>query len=255
MINQNCKICNIEYIKGIGECCSRQCHNIKINSRPRTNDSHVVAARNRELKYNSNPIKCKQCDNFLNFDAYKSKFKFCSQSCSATHYNSKRDKKLYEQQSMSMKLRIELDPTDNRSVKWPKSIVNFKNCEKCNKAFRSINGKTYCSNVCKAGTNIKTYRRACKFTMTKISHPELFDYELLSKHGWYRPANHKNGYNPDGATWDHLFRIEDGFKLNVLPDIISHPANAQMISWRENKARSSSTITYDELLERIKNWK
>ena len=133
--------------------------------------------------------------------------------------------------------------------------VSFINCSVCKKLYtRKYAQQRYCSEECKINSGIQTYRRACKFKITKKSHPELFNIELLKQYGWYRASNHPDGYNPSGATWDHLFRVEDGFKLGISPTILSHPANAQMISWEENIRRTKSTITYEELLERIKNF-
>jgi hypothetical protein len=93
-----------------------------------------------------------------------------------------------------------------------------------------------------------------KFYINKNEKSFLYDNNLLKTKGWYRASNHIDGYNPDGATWDHLFRIEDGFKNGINPDILSHPANAEMISWKENFNRKKSIITYEELLKRIENF-
>ena len=103
--------------------------------------------------------------------------------------------------------------------------------------------------------NIKSYRRACSFKISKTKYPQLFNVSLLTKYGWYRASNHPNGYNPEGAAWDHLFRIEDRFKSGISPEIMSHPDNAEMINWKENILRRKSIITYEELLERIKVFK
>lgn len=248
---RNCFICNLPYEKGIGICCSRQCHNKRINTRSRENDRHVRAAQQRIRDYESNPKLCANCNKPLTYEQFHQRQKFCSHSCSAIDNNSKRDKLSYQKQAATLRLRF--STSEIRKVRWPFSPVNFRNCKTCNKVFRSIQSRKYCSDICKITTDIKVYRRACKFKIIKQLYPELFDNDLLQRHGWYRAANHPIGYNPDGATWDHLFRIEDGFKLKVSPEIMHHPANAQMISWKENFARKTSSISYDELLLRIKS--
>ena len=67
------------------------------------------------------------------------------------------------------------------------------------------------------------------------------------------PSNKPNP-NLQGVCWDHLYRIEDGFSNGVSVEIMRHPANAEMVTWPENKARIISQITLEELLDRIKNW-
>jgi hypothetical protein len=90
--------------------------------------------------------------------------------------------------------------------------------------------------------------------MNPQQHGSLYNFDLIVSNGWYRPANHKDGYNPDGVTWDHLYRIEDGFREGVASRIMSHPANAEMITWRENQQRKRSQITLEELIQRISHW-
>ena len=47
----------------------------------------------------------------------------------------------------------------------------------------------------------------------------------------------------------------DGFKQKISPEIISHPANCQILLHIDNnKKKSRSSITYVELLERISIW-
>ena len=239
---KNCFICGIPYEKGIGICCSRQCHNKRINTRNRNNDKNVLEKIKRIEDYNSNPILCLHCKSPLTYNKFKDEQKFCSHHCSASVTNiTRRDTLLKTIEGKS-------------KSKYPCCKVTFKNCIICNKVFRSSRGKIkYCSTICKSTTSIKHYRRSCKFKISKTTNPELFDKQLLKEHGWYRASNHPKGYNPKGATWDHLFRIEDGYKLGIDPNIISHPANAQMISWEENFSRKKSA--YEELLIRINNYK
>jgi hypothetical protein len=251
---KNCFICEKPYDKGIGICCSRQCHNKRINTRSRENDKQVLEKLQRIEDYNVNPVVCENCKNPLLWKQRHNKF--CSQSCGAKVANAVRDKSVYEKSSETLRYRIDNNfyKTD-RKVKYPFCKVKFGECLYCQKIYRVTKSNLkYCSSVCKGSSNIKKYRRACKFKISKQTNPELFDKVLLQQHGWYRASNHPNGYNPNGATWDHLFRIEDGYKLGVDPEIMCHPANAEMISWKENFAKKTSSITYEELLERILNY-
>jgi hypothetical protein len=252
----NCFICKISYEKGIGICCSRQCHNIRINTRSRDNDKHVLAAQKKIRDYETNPKLCANCQKFLTYSQYRSNYKFCSRSCGAMIANAMRDQSVYQKQVDTLRVRIEQNEYQTiKKVHWPTSRVSFGVCAVCQTAFRARGNTKYCSSLCKAKGGIKPYRRACKFKISKTTYPELFDTALLEKHGWYRAANHPLGYNPRGATWDHLFRIEDGFRAGVDPDIMSHPANAEMISWEDNFARKNSKLTLDELMQRIDAWK
>lgn len=245
-----CFICKKSYTNGIGICCSRQCHNKRINTRSRDNDRHVLLKKQKIVEYESNPKLCKHCNQPLTWNQRTNKF--CSSSCSATTSNLNRDPKFIEKQKISILNTI----IDKGVKKLSHCKVKFSLCATCNSAFRvKSNQKLYCSSNCRFSSNVKTYRRACKFKISKTLHPELFKTQLLEQYGWYRAANHPKGYNPKGATWDHLFRVEDGYKLSVDPAVMSHPANAEMISWEENFARKTSIITYDELLSRINKWK
>lgn len=94
------------------------------------------------------------------------------------------------------------------------------------------------------------YRSLCTFNLSPVTHSHLYDFDLISTNGWYTPSN-KGKYNPNGVTWDHLYRIEDGFANNVPPSIMSHPANAEMLTWIDNKNRKTSQITYEQLLQHI----
>ena len=53
---------------------------------------------------------------------------------------------------------------------------------------------------------------------------------------------------------DHKFSIFDGYKYNILPYVISHPFNLQIITKNENaKKYFHSSLTVDELFEGVEN--
>lgn len=131
------------------------------------------------------------------------------------------------------------------------SYLYFIRCKDCGKIFTYNKGsKKYCIK-CKL-KNIKEYRFACQFNLNAKQHSFLFKNDLIKKYGWYNATNNKvKKINLNGLTWDHLFRIEDGFMLGVLPVIMNHPANAELIPWSINRKRTKSMISLDELKERI----
>ncbi len=75
---------------------------------------------------------------------------------------------------------------------------------------------------------------------------------LLKEYGVFNPNK-----NTKGCVRDHLLSRRYGFDNNIDPDIISHPANCEIVLHSENVRRANGNdnlITLDELLERIKNW-
>lgn len=94
------------------------------------------------------------------------------------------------------------------------------------------------------------YRRACTFAFNPELYPDKFNPDLIQKVGWYHRIK-----NPLGLVKDHMFSVADGSKQDIPVEIINHPANCQLLSHIENGRKSSkSSITIDELMERIKNW-
>lgn len=247
----NCFICESPFEKGVGVCCSRKCHNVRINSQRDYSKSKITTdMQDRIQDYDLNPVKCLHCDAPLSYHTNLKGYKFCNRSCGAKHVNLNRDPMCYKKGGATLRAKYDLL---NRAW-WPSSPVTFGQCKECDKVYRKVKGRLYCSDACKISAGIKVYRRSCQFKISKTHYPHLFNLDLLNQHGWYRASNHPKGYNPEGATWDHLFRVEDGFKLGVDLAIMRHPANAEMVSWRENFARKKSRITYAELLTRIEEF-
>lgn len=61
--------------------------------------------------------------------------------------------------------------------------------------------------------------------------------------------------NTKGVVRDHIYSIDRGFRENVDPSLISHPANCRFISHKENASKSKRCdLTLTELQERIDNW-
>ena len=78
--------------------------------------------------------------------------------------------------------------------------------------------------------------------------------KLVEKYGWYSPSN--KGNNLNGVSKDHMYSVREGFINNIDCEIIKHPANCKLMIHNENNLKNSTcSITLDELLNRIKNWK
>ena len=70
----------------------------------------------------------------------------------------------------------------------------------------------------------------------------------MIKYGIYHPLT-----NPNGMCRDHMVSKEYGWRNNIEPSLISHPANCQYLTNIENtKKGTSSDLNIDELMYRIK---
>lgn len=97
------------------------------------------------------------------------------------------------------------------------------------------------------------YRLQCQFNFALSDFPDEFDFDLIRKYGWYKAKN--NGNNLNGVSRDHMYSVMEGYRNNVDPSIISHPANCRLIRHNDNISKlDGSTITLEELLDRIEKW-
>lgn len=93
----------------------------------------------------------------------------------------------------------------------------------------------------------------CRFNFNLSDFKEEFDFSLIKKYGWYKPKN--RGDNLGGVSRDHMISIVEGFEKKISPKIISHPANCKLMVHNDNiRKYKNSSITIDELLERIDKW-
>ena len=84
-------------------------------------------------------------------------------------------------------------------------------------------------------------------------YPDEFDFELIEQYGWYKAKNRGNNLN--GVSRDHMYSVKEGFLNKVDPKILAHPANCRLIRHNDNVSKGSkSTITLEQLLERIRIW-
>lgn len=95
----------------------------------------------------------------------------------------------------------------------------------------------------------KKYRENCEFNLqSNISKVE--GYVLLKELGMYDRIK-----NPSGVVRDHIISVDFGFKNNIPPEIISHPANCRFITHLENaKKGKRSDLLLNDLINRIEKW-
>ncbi len=226
---------------------NKSLHRHKTNKHPET----IGVFHRMMQQYEATPNYCKCCGKVI---LYKKRHNlFCNSSCAAIYNNNHTsiESKIKRLNTWRTKLGV----IQRDIPKVPNPYTATHQCCTCNTSFDAkCYSHVYCSPQCNTSKHAKAaYRLACKFTFSIIDYPDLYNLDLIKSNGWYIPSN-KGQYNPDGVTWDHLFRISDGYSLNVDPSIMSHPANAEMISWRENINRAQSVITYNQLIHRINNW-
>ncbi len=90
----------------------------------------------------------------------------------------------------------------------------------------------------------------CEFTFSNSIYPKLKGYELVKQYGWYDSIKNKNG-----VSRDHKISINYGFENNINPNLISHPANCEIMLMSDNSVkRTKCSITVNELKEQIKEW-
>ena len=139
--------------------------------------------------------------------------------------------------------------------------LNPNKCKNCNNilVFNKRNNNS-CSITCRKNKSqeiikyIEQYRTRCRFKFSLKDYPDKFEFELITKYGWYSPSNKRN--NLGGVSRDHMFSVRNGYELGIDPDIIAHPANCKLMLHSENfKKKANSSITLSSLLIKIEKWK
>jgi len=134
------------------------------------------------------------------------------------------------------------------SIYW--AVKNGKFVSRTRSSAAKLCNKKYNKSKLKG---IKRYRQLCEFNFSLNEYPNEFDFTLIEKHGWYSAKN--RGNNSNGINRDHMYSVKDGFINRINPKILSHPANCKLMTHIDNiTKKDKSSITLNELLERIKKW-
>lgn len=179
---------------------------------------------------------------------------FCSRGCANSHTITDDQKK-----KVSSKLtgKIYANPVE----------VTIE-CVVCKRPFTYIKhytkkDKKVCSSACanrKRGESQRlqrpaliNYRADCAFKFNLNDYPKEFDFSLINEHGWYKPKN--RGDNLTGVSRDHMVSVRYGFNNNIPSEHLAHPANCRLLQHGKNVSKGiKNSITYEELLIRIKQW-
>ena len=180
--------------------------------------------------------------------------KFCCKSCRASHLNTGR----ILSDSTKLKIRTTLlAKYEKVSVEYLGEYTRIYLC-KC-----KFTGKTWYSKTVKTIhpdiiDTKKQYSYQCRFNFGISSYPDWFQTAsgLIQNHGWYStPGSRKGIKNINGISRDHMYSVTHGFKNNVDPCIISHPANCQLMQHVANQSKNTQcSLSLLDLMAKIEEF-
>lgn len=194
---------------------------------------------------------CQHCKNAFDVVPRKNKTKkFCSASCHKTH---RREKSKFVANTHCLNCNSSLS-----AKPWNKFC-----CQSCAASYNNIHRDL--ESRAKQRTSLRhtlaqkgvarteakeIYKLECAFRFNIYKYPTIPGYNLLLERGMY---NHHS--NPTGVVRDHIISKQYGWVHQIPTEIISHPANCQFITNRDNVMKSAdSHMELDDLLSRIKEW-
>jgi len=128
-------------------------------------------------------------------------------------------------------------------------------CLYCNKLHSN---RKFCSKKCfTLSENERTrsdvfnrYKLDTLFRFNVYDFPNEFDLNIIDEYGWYNPTK-----NINGVARDHTISVYEGFKRNIKPSLISHPANCRIMKQIDNmKKHTKSSISLEQLKNKINDW-
>ena len=198
--------------------------------------------------------QCKKCGSLFTVERIikngkpsisKKEKQYCCRSCGNSHH-------IVHSKETRQKISKALIKKETRII----------SCLYCDKEIITRNAtKKFCSIKCARKFHFKDidkttkeyYRLQCNFQFALSDFPNEFDFELINQYGWYKAKNHGNNLN--GISRDHIISVDYGFKNNIDPNIIRHPANCQLLRHNDNVSKNSkSSMTIEELKDKIDKW-
>jgi hypothetical protein len=207
-------------------------------------------------------MECENCKE--HHDGKYGSGRFCGSKCARGFSTSAKREEINKKVSKKLngkKLSAEHVKSIELATNFNRVEKVVRKCIGCNTEIfcRITSKKKFCSVKCWSTYTEKfkepylLYRQQCNFDFELTSYPDKFDLTLVESYGLYSPSN--KGNNLNGISKDHMLSVKTGFELGVDPEIIKHPANCQIMPHKQNQSkREKSSITLEQLLERIKNW-
>jgi len=183
---------------------------------------------------------CKECSKLF-FKLIKSKQLFCCKSC-ATTYNNRG----------TVQSDITKNKISNTLINKSLNRIKIKKIRSCKHCTNNVDGKKLVCKECKK-KYYEYYRPLCEFSFNLSDYPDEFEFSLIEQYGWYKPKN--RGDNLGGISRDHMYSVRDGFINKIDYNLIKHPANCKLMLHSKNNIKNNkSSITFDDLINRIKKW-
>lgn len=204
----------------------------------------------RELTKVNKTLECEKCSGlFTRLLLPNQQARFCSISCanSKTHSQETKDKL---RKALLIYESVECIICQKVEIVCFKHFRKNKLCsEECYNTLKEQRKRERQKHL----TAKEIYKKSCSFTFSVYNYPEEFDLKLLEEFGWYKPKN--RGDNLNGISRDHMLSRTYGFENNIPVEHLKHPANCQLLVHSKNISKGKkSSISYEELLERINSW-
>lgn len=130
-------------------------------------------------------------------------------------------------------------PKDRKKPTLTKRQIQFKT-----RMFSGKNNPNYNPHK----TKFQKYKIKCNFDFKFKDFPLEFDISKVRN--MFHPILNRHGY-----TRDHKLSINDGFLMNIPPELIKHPANCAIISHSANSRKNiHSSINIEQLIKMILKW-
>jgi hypothetical protein len=248
--------------------CSLTCRNYYVNKYLRDYSKVSVTLTNKSKNYYTlKPKKCKKCNGNIPYS--KRQNDYCSTECSLSNINKNRKGIKYVMSDSGLEnLRksacknlngLNYEETIKSQIEYFKSPNICPNCLKVI-AYTFRSKLKYCSKKClnefrrKEMSEFSKYKQDTKFNFNLADYPNEFDFSLIEEYGWYSPSN-SNKPNINGVSRDHMISVKEGFRMNIDPKLLSHPANCELMKHSDNISKyKKCSLTIDELLGKIDNW-
>ena len=208
-------------------------------------------------------MKCENCSK--EHDGSYGSGRFCSSKCARGFSTKEKRDEINRKVSakvtgrkQSKERRLKTSGKNHPNWKGGYSVLEERVCLECG-SFYKRPSKNFCSKECwiknnkKIRTEWQQYQKECAFKFNIYDYPDWFDLSLIEKFGWYSAAN--RGNNLEGVSRDHMISVKYGFRNGISSELISHPANCQLMQHTLNNTKKTQcSITLNELEERIKKF-